>query len=210
MPVRLRIPPGRAGRLWLRDRLASARSAADLLDHKRRELESELTRMGTIVGQRAVAWQRTMADAQRWMARTDATAGGRSLRMAAAMEPTAADVALEWRQIMGVRYPTDFTVDVPPAPAVASLDGGAALTFGLDAHRRALQAAIAHAVARTAHERIRAELDRTIRRLRALKLRAIPAHQQALDRLELELDERDRAEGVSARWAAQAAPEDRT
>jgi V/A-type H+-transporting ATPase subunit D len=202
--VRLRIPPGRTGRLWLRDRLASAESAADLLDHKRRELESELARMGTIVGQRTAAWRAAMVEAQRWLGRIDATVGGRALRMATALEPAPADVVLEWHQIMGVRYPTDFTISLPAAPAVASLAGGAAVVVALSAYRRSVEAGVAHAVARTAHERIRAELDRTIRRLRALKLRAIPAHQQALDRLELELDERDREEGVSARWAVQA------
>ncbi len=207
--MRLRIPPGRAGRLWLRERLASARGAADLLDHKRRELESELARMGTILAQRTKTWRRAMADAERWLARTDATAGGRAIRMAAALEPTGADVTLEWRQIMGVHYPVDVDVRLPAAPSVASLDGGAALTEALAAFRTAVQAAAAHAVARTAHERIRAELGRTIRRLRALELRAIPAHQQALDALELQLDERDREEGVSARWAAGARPEDR-
>ena len=205
--MRLRIPPGRAGRLWLRDRLAAAGSAADLLDHKRRELESELTRIGRILSQRTKAWREAMTDAQRWLGRVDLTAGDRALRMAAALEPTRAEVDLEWRQIMGVHYPTDFRLDVPPAPTVASLDGGAALTVALAAYRAAAQAAVAHAVARTAHERIQAELDRTIRRLRALRLRAIPAHREALAALELQLDERDREEGVSARWAAGAASE---
>lgn len=203
--MRLRIPPGRAGRLWLRERLASARSAADLLDHKRRELESERQRMGTILRQRARAWREAVADARRWLGRIDATDGARALRLAAALEPRQADVKLEWRQVMGVHYPTDFALDVPPAPPVASLDGGAALAFALDAYASAVQAAVAHAVARTAGERIRAELARTIRRLRALQLRAIPAHERALEALEVRLDERDREESVSARWAADAA-----
>jgi V/A-type H+-transporting ATPase subunit D len=204
--MRLRTPPGRAGRLWLRNRLASAYSAADLLDHKRRELESELTRLGTILGQRTDAWRAAMTQAQRWLGRVDLTAGGRALRMAAALEPTPADVALEWHQVMGVHYPTDFRLTLPSAPTVASLDGGAAVTVALAAYRTAVQAGVAQAVARTAHERIRTELDRTIRRLRALKLRAIPAHEEALALLELQLDERDREEGVSARWAAGTTP----
>jgi V/A-type H+-transporting ATPase subunit D len=206
--MRLRIPPGRAGRLWLRERLAVAGGAADLLDHKRRELESELIRMRRIVGQRTKAWHEAMSDAQRWLGRIDRTAGDRALRMAAALEPTPAVVKLEWRQIVGVHYPADFHLNVPAAPSVASLDGGAAVTIALAAYRAALKAAVAHAVARTAHDRIQAELDRTIRRLRALKLRAIPAHQEALAALELQLDEREREEGVSARWAAGSAPQD--
>ncbi len=206
--MRLRIPPGRAGRLWLRERLAAACSAADLLDHKRRELESELTRIERILGQRRTAWHEAMAVARRWLERIDLTAGDRALRMAAALEPTRAEVELEWRQIMGVHYPTDFRLSLPAAPTVGSLDGGAAVTVALTAYRTAVHAAVAHAVARTAHERMQAELERTIRRLRALKLRAIPAHREALATLELQLDERDREEGVSARWATSAAPED--
>jgi V/A-type H+-transporting ATPase subunit D len=202
--MRLRIPPGRAGRLWLRDRIASAESAAGLLDHKRRELESEAQRMERIVGRRLRAWQAAVAEAEGWLGRTDATAGGRALRLAAALEPRQAQVRLDWRQVMGVHYPTEFHIDLPPAPTIVSLDGGAALTFAFDAYRRALQAAVAHAVARTAHVRIRTDLARTIRRLRALKLRAIPAHEAALRALEVSLDEKDREDGVSARWASEA------
>lgn len=202
--MRLRIPPGRAGRLWLSGRLASAKNAADLLDHKRRELESELTRMGTIVGRRRDAWRQAMAAADQWLGRIDQTAGGRALRITAALEPNPADVQLEWQDVMGVHYPTDFHLTVPDPPAVASLDGGAALRFALDAYRQAMEAAVAHAVARSAHARIRAELDRTIRRLRALELRAIPAHDAALRTLDLQLDEKDREDAVSARWAADA------
>lgn len=200
--MRLRIPPGRAGRLWLLNRLASARNAAELLDHKRRELESELHRMDTILTRRMLAWRDAMAEADRWLGRIDATAGARALRIAAALEPGRAEVRLAWRQVMGVHYPTEFELHVPPAPGVASLDGGAALVFALDASRRAVEAAVAHAVALTAHARIRADIDRTIRRLRALELRAIPAQGEALRTLELRLDEKDREDALAARWAA--------
>lgn len=199
--MRLRIPPGRAGRLWLRERLASAHSAADLLDHKRRELESELHRMERILGQRARAWDDALAEAERWLARIDATGGARTLRIAAAMEPGHAEVRLTWRQVMGVRYPTEFALDVPPAPDIASLDGGAAMAFALGAYRRAVEAAVSHAVARTALERVRSDRERTVRRLRALQLRAIPAHEEALRALEVRLDEKDREEAVAALWA---------
>jgi V/A-type H+-transporting ATPase subunit D len=202
--VRLRIPPGRTGRLWLRDRIASAESAAGLLDHKRRELESELHRMDTILGRRTREWRDAIAEAERWLGRVNAIGGGRALRLAAALEPGEARVRLEWRQVMGVHYPTDFGLDVPSAPAIASLDGGAALAFALEAYRRAVNAGVAHAVARTARGRIQADLDRTIRRLRALELRAIPAHEGALRALEVRLDEKDREDAVSARWATEA------
>jgi V/A-type H+-transporting ATPase subunit D len=204
--MRLRTPPGRAGRLWLRDRLASARNAASLLDHKRRELESEQQRMETIERRRAHDWNRTMTEAEEWLGRLDATNGARAMSMAAALQRERANVRLTWRQVMGVRYPTDFDVETPPPSPVASLDGGAALAFALDAYARAVKAAVAHAVARTALARIQADVQQTIRRLRALQLRAIPAHENALRALEVQLDEMDREDAVSARWAADAAP----
>lgn len=200
--MRLRIPPGRAGRLWLRERLGSARNAANLLDHKRRELEGELHRMETILRHRTGSWEEAVATAQRWLHRVDIVNGGRALRIAAALQPGQAAVELEWGQVMGVRYPTDFTMTPPLAPDVVSLDGGAALAFALDAYRRAADAAVAHAVARMAHDRIRADLAQTVRRLRALELRTIPAHEEALRSLELRLDEKDREEMVGVRFAS--------
>jgi V/A-type H+-transporting ATPase subunit D len=204
--VRLRIPPGRAGRLWLRDRLAAAGNAASLLDHKRRELEGELRRVGRITSERERAWHDALAEAQRWLARVDATGGERSLRIAAALQPGRAEVELEWRAVMGVRYPTDFRLRFPTKPVISALQGGAALSFALDAYRRAVEAAVAHATAEAALTRIRGEITRTVRRLRALNLRILPAHESALRSLELSLDERDREDAIGARWAAEETP----
>jgi V/A-type H+/Na+-transporting ATPase subunit D len=203
--MRLRIPPGRAGRLWLRDRISAARGAADLLDRKRRELETELHRMGTIAQRRERDWRAKGAEAEQWLDRVDDTGGDRALRVAAALEPDPSEVRLDWQRVMGVHYPTDFHLTLPPTPTVASLDGGAALEFAIEAYKAAVTAAVAHAVARTAEERIRTDLDRTIRRLRALRLRAIPAHDEALRALEVRLDEKDREEAVAARWSSEEA-----
>lgn len=204
--MRLRIPPGRAGRLWLRDRLAAAKSAAELLDHKRRELEAELRRLGRITSEREKTWHGALSLAERWLARFDATGGARSLRIAAALQPGRAEVELEWRTVMGVHYPTDFRLGFPSKPAISALDGGAALSFALDAYRRAVEAAVAHATAEAALTRIDGEFTRTIRRLRALNLRILPAHETALRSLELSLDEREREDAIGARWAAEEKP----
>jgi V/A-type H+-transporting ATPase subunit D len=202
--VKLRIPPGRAGRLWLRDRLEAARNATDLLDHKRRELEEELRRVERITRQRETEWRDAYAKAERWLARVDATGASRSLRLADTLQTGRAEVDLEWRSVMGVRYPTDFRLRLPTNPAVSALDGGAALAFALVAFREATEAAVAHATAETALSRIREDITRTIRRLRALELRIVPAHESALGALELSLDEKDREDAVSARWAAES------
>lgn len=204
--MRLRTPPGRAGRLWLRERLAAARKAADLMDHKRRELEAERQRVRTIATDRERAWRAAAAEAAKWLRRVDAAGSEQSIRLATSLTSSAAEVDLQWRQVMGVRYAADYALRVPPAPAIAFLEGGPALAPALAAYRRAVDAAVAHAVARTALTHIQADMDRTKRRLRALELRAIPAHETALGELELALDERSREDAVAARWAADGAP----
>lgn len=200
--MRLRIPPGRAGRLWLRERLASARNAADLLDHKRRELEAELQRVGTIATRRENAWRSAAMDARQWLGRVDEIGGQRALRLAATLTKGPAEIELRWQQVMGVRYPTTYALRTPAEPRVSSLEGGAALMPTIAAYRRALDAAVAQAIAAAAVARIRADIARTVRRLQALRLRAIPAHESALAALELTLDEKDREDAVAARWAA--------
>lgn len=204
--MRLRIPPGRAGRLWLRKRLAAARKAAELLDHKRRELEVEFERISRIAERRRGAWEAAVRDAEVWLGRIDATGGERALRLAGTLEGAAAEVKLEWQQVMGVRYPTDYEVRFPDQPPIGSLDGGAALVPAFGAYRRCVEEAVAHATASAALGRIREELQRTVRRARALELRVIPAHEDALRKLELALDERDREDSVKARWATEVAP----
>ena len=204
--MRLRTPPGRAGRLWLRGRLASARKATDLLDHKRRELEGELRRVRGIAAPRAASWGAAAREAAVWLARVETTGGARALRLATALHETHAEIAVQWQQVMGVRYPTACTVRFPPEVSIHALEGGAALAAARAAHRRAGEAGIEHAVAAAALACIQSELDRTVRRLRALQLRAIPAHERALAALELALDEKDRQDAVAGHWAAGEAP----
>jgi len=199
--MRLRIPPGRSGRLWLRNRLQAATKAAELLDHKRRELEVELRHVLGIAGRREESWRAAVKEAAGWLERVDLTGGDRSLPLVTQLIGGQAEVRVEWRHVMGVHYPVDYRLSFPPPARVAVLEGGAALVPAQAAYRRAVDAAVAHAVASTAVVRIRADIDRTVRRLRALELRAIPAQEAALAALELALDEKDREEAVAARWA---------
>lgn len=201
--MRLRIPPGRSGRLWLRGRLQAATKAAELLDHKRRELEVELRHVLGIAGRREGAWRAALDEATEWLERVDLTGGGRSMPVVAEIAGGEAEVRVEWRHVMGVHYPVDHRLSFPSPGPVAVLEGGAALVGAQATFRKAVEAAVAHAVAWTAVSRIQADIDRTVRRLRALELRAIPAHEEALAALELALDEKDREEAVAARWAVQ-------
>lgn len=204
--MQLRIPPGRAGRHWLLEWLESARRAADLLDHKRRELEFELQRVQAIAAQREHAWQQAAREAEAWLARLDTIGAERSIRFAVELDGRPTEVRLEWQQVMGVHYPTQHIVQFPPESPIHTLQGGAALVPARAAYRLAADAGVANAVAKTAVTRIRSDLVATVRRMRALRLRAIPAHESALHALELALDEKDREDAVAARWAAEREP----
>lgn len=198
--MRLRTPPGRAGRLWLRHRMDIAEHATGLLDYKRRELTSELQRLDGVRRRARAELQHALADATDAMAAVDVDGGTPWIGAAsAAQEP--AGVEVEWRAVMGVHYPTRATVaDTAPVP-VSMLPGGEALAVARDAHRRALAAAVSAGAAESAHARVQAEWKRTTRAARALELRAIPAHAEALAALELTLDEREREDAIRVRWA---------
>ena len=199
--MRLRVPPGRAGRQWLRHRVDVAQHAADLLDHKRRELEGALRRLRTLVARIRSEWDGALAEVASWLDRIDATGGPRSIRLAVELQRQDAVASVRWRSVMGVTYPTEVHSTLPEPAELAGLEGAAALAFAREAYRAATEIGVRMAAAEAAHNRIAAELGRTVRRLRALELQAVPAHTQALAALELRLEEDEREDLLRTRWA---------
>ena len=61
-----RVPPGRAGRLWLLRRLAFARRSLELLDRKHQLLARELAGLARQRDEARRHWERSCADAERW------------------------------------------------------------------------------------------------------------------------------------------------
>lgn len=204
--MKVRTPPGRAGRTWLRRRLVVASRAAELLEHKRHELEAELGRLTGVVERTERDWKRSFGEATHWLARVDATGGARALRLAQAGLTGRVAADLTWRSVMGVRYPSDVACRVPDPAGVTPLEGGAALSFAIAAYGEATEDGVKHAAAQAAHLRIVAELRRTRRRLRALEARAVPAYEDALAILELRLDEEERGDLVRAKWTLESLP----
>lgn len=202
--MRIRVPPGRAGRQWLRHRIEVATHAADLLEHKRRELAGEIHRLRGLVGRNRTRWEETLVEAKRWIDRVDATGGPRSIRLAAGLDDEVTTVDVRWQSVMGVVYPVDVEATLPEPAAVAGLEGAGALAYAAEAYRRASELGIQLAAAEAAHNRIAAELGRTVRRLRALESRAIPAHEHELAVRELRLEEDEREDLLRARWATEA------
>jgi V/A-type H+-transporting ATPase subunit D len=198
--MRLRTPPGRAGKPWLAHRLAVARRGAEVLDDKRRGLLRERARLVAIVGETRDAWERAVREAAVWLQRALLLSGQRSFELARFHVPEPADVRLAWRRSLGVTYPSDAEVRLPPSPDLVAPGGSSALPAAASAYGRAVEAGARYGASLTALERVEAELVATTLRLRALERRWIPAHEEALAALALALDETEREDALRGRW----------
>lgn len=199
---RLAVPPGRAGRLWLVQRLRLAHRATDLLDRKLRLLAAELERLRPRAEATRSEWEASYADAQRWLLRAVLLGGERAV----ALSPTAgqADVHVSYTVTMGARHPAAaHCVTGQPSgwegPAVAAARA---------AHCAALDAAVQHAAAAAALAAVEAEVAITRYRLRAIRDRWVPRLQQALAQVEFSLEEQERADAVRLRRAVAAKEHD--
>ena len=167
------VPPGRAGRLWLARRLQVARRGADLLDRKLRILTEELGRLRESAAQTAADWNRSCAEAERWLLRASVLGGQRAVRPGADGE--VADVTISYTVSMGVRHPASTTCVIP---AATSWDGPEALRV------------------------VEAEALATRYRLRAIRERWIPRLEQALAEVTLAIEEQELADAARLRLAS--------
>jgi vacuolar-type H+-ATPase subunit D/Vma8 len=197
--MRLRHPPGRSGRLWLRHRSEVASTGADLLDRKRRALVQEYRRLQVLARQKAEAWAEAARDADVWVSRLAVLAGDEQIAMLVTTRP-AAQVTIRWRSQMGVVFASEAMLDLGPPPHTAS-SGSAAADLAVPASRRALQAAVDDAVMASAFRRVGHELSITSRRQRALERRWLPALAAESARLDEMLDELEREEATRSVWA---------
>jgi V/A-type H+-transporting ATPase subunit D len=194
------VPPGRAGRVWLRHRRAVAERGSDLLETKLRILAAERERAALQAEGTAREWAVAAEEADRWLLRAALLGGRRGLRLAVDREPAA--VHLTWATTMGVTYPDDTEVVAPEPDPDAATPDGAALVAARRAARQGLAAAAAHAAATAALEALDAEVRVTRRRLRALQERWLPRLDEATASLTEALEEQEREEGLRLRWAA--------
>ena len=105
---------------------------------------------------------------------------------------------------MGIRYPdgSDYT---PPRPRGDVVVDSSAIVFAQVAHRAALAAAARHAAALAAVRAIDHEFHATRLRAAALRRHWVPSLRAALVRIELDLEEQERAEGIRLKSATTAA-----
>ncbi|MCO5967796.1 V-type ATP synthase subunit D [Actinoallomurus soli] len=181
-----RIPPGRAGRLWLRRRIDIAERGHDLLERKLRILHREHERLALRADRTEAEWTTACRRADTWLLRAALAGGRRSLCPA----PGLADVTITWRQAMGTRYPEQAVCALPAFPDTPPCS--AALVEARDACRAAVAAAARYAAARAAERVVAGEITATRRRVRALERRWIPRLTTGLSAVELALDEGER------------------
>ena len=194
------VPPGRAGRLWLRARVASAQRSLDLLERKRRLLVSQLDGPAQ---QRDLArrdWTEACRDAQTWGLRAASLGGASDISFVVAGSRERASVEVPWCNTMGVIHPGQPTCTLPPLAPAVSAAASAAIGPAAASYSRAVEAAVAYAAAERSFQMLRAELRATERRRRAIERRRLPALQEGLRRLELRLDELEREQRVIGRW----------
>ena len=197
-----RPPPGRAGRVWLADRVEVARRAVELLDHKQQLLRREQRRLAALAERTGRDWEVLATEAESWCARA-MVAGGRDDLRRTAPRVGAAQAELTWTTQAGVTYPATASTQLPPPPP---LGGNVALADAGGACRRAVDAAVRQAAASAALAKVAAELAATTHRLRAIRDRWLPGLQLQLGALDLHLDESEREEITRLRWTQERRP----
>lgn len=207
MPDLRRVPPGRAGRLWLGRRLDTARRGVDLLDRKLQILRGEQQRFRLLADRTGTGWRDSCHDAETWLLRGVVLGGQRELRLASGAAP--ATVSIDWSTVMDVRYPGRVTCTLPELLPSAPSPGNAALAEAAAAYRVALEAAVRHAAAEAAFRIVNAEVVDVRRRVHAIADRWVPYLENALRDLAQRLEELERSETVRRRWATARDSEDR-
>ena len=201
----IRVPPGRSGRLWLRDRLAAATRATTLLEQKLRTLREEQRRLAIRARDTGERWTEDATTAATWGLRAALAGGERALRLATTDD--LATVTIGWTTSMGVHYPVETSCEPPHRVPGLAVVGGAALVQAEHAYRVALESAVRHAAACAALRVVEHEIATTRQRVRALDRRWLPVLRKANADLALALEEQERAEGLTRRRARRQAEE---
>src|SRR5690606_24946296 len=163
----LRIPPGRAGALWLRRRIAVATRGCELLRQKLLLLDQEERRLRLLAEATATDWR--VADRRARERLLPAALLGGGLPVGGAARPASADATLRWSTVMGVRYPAEPALVTPEPSSTSPPPGGMALAGAVAAYRQALLAAVRHAAAAAALRAVETEAALTRQRVRALE-----------------------------------------
>lgn len=173
----------------------------NVLSEKRQALLRERRQIAEHLDEAREEWGLAAREAAVWLDRATVLSGARRLRLAAFYRGGEATVDLRWRNSLGVKHPVEAHVSLPPEADLSRLGSSTALIHAARTHRRAVEAAARFAALQLAFDSVSFELAATIRRLRAIERRWIPAHEAALAALAIALDEAEREDAARVRWA---------
>jgi V/A-type H+-transporting ATPase subunit D len=191
-------PPGRAGRNWLRRRLATAQRGRTQLDRKLRVLYPERQRLQLVADRQREVWVAACAQARTWHLRDVLLSGEDGVRLSSPAQTLTAEVT--WTSSMGLRYPADVRLSHPDDSDL--LHPNAASDPAAAAFRSAVVAGARAAAAEEAVRRIDAEIAVTRRRLRALEKRWLPRLETSLRELDLTLEQAEQEDSTRLRHAS--------
>jgi len=195
MAASARIPPGRAGRLWLRHRIAVADRGAGELERKVQLVSVEVRRRKEQADHSEAQWRAACTEASRWMARAGFVGGIDAVRQAST---TPVNVEVTWTTTMGVRHADGATVEPSGTPDVGM---SAAVLQARLAFATALRAAVDVAIAQSALATLEAALLTTRRRARILRRHWLPQLQSQLHTLEIALEQAEQEDQARLRRA---------
>lgn len=202
--VTVRVPPGRAGRLRLRRRLAVAEHGANLLDRKLQALLAEQGVRSAAARESERAWRTSVPAARTWLARGLSAGGRDALRQAVPAEEATA--AVHDTVFMGVRYPDRAESGMPTAESAGLGAPSAALISARTAYEEAVRAAVRAAVDLAAERAVDGAVLTTRRQLRALRRHWIPRLREACAHLDFALEQSDFEDSVRRRRAVRTGP----
>lgn len=202
--VAIRVPPGRAGRLRLRRRLAVAEHGANLLDRKLQALLVEQGVRSAAARESEQAWRTSVPAARIWLARGLSAGGRDALRQA--VPGAEATAAVHDTVFMGVRYPDRADCEPPSAESAELGAPGAALISARAAYRDAVRAGVRAAADLAAERAVDGAVLTTRRQLRALRRHWIPRLREACAHLDFALEQSDFEDSVRRSRAAGTGP----
>ncbi len=201
------ISSTRMALLACKEQIKLADQGRDLLEQKRAALMEELMRVADVVLKEAENLQQVAATAQRALDRANATAGVEAVRSAALASRGDLPLQIGSMNVMGVKVP----VIEQARAARSTLDRGysvigASLTIdeAAAAFETEVELIIHLAQSELRLRRLVAEIERTARRVNALKNILIPQLEAEAAYIQMTLDERERADHFRLKLAKRA------
>jgi V/A-type H+-transporting ATPase subunit D len=208
-----KISSTRTALLARKEQIKLARQGHELLEQKRRALMEELLRVADVVMAESETLQQVAAAAQRALARACATAGEEAVKSVALASRDILPLRIGSINVMGVTVPViEQTRVTRPAYDRGYSVIGTSTT--LDEAAAAFEAEVDMIVQLAESElrlrRLIGEIQRTSRRVNALKNILIPQLEAETSYIQMTLDERERADHFRLKLAKRALERKRT